>query len=209
MHENGCEGSYGAPSVPASPAAPSRDAAEGTTNPKTLSGSPTKGALAADAHERAEGAGEAAGPAAKAPGSAEGGEGGTEGGEEGTEGDGAPAKPVATLYVGNLPPEASEGHLMAIFYPFGPISTIQACACICHRQPQVRGTGFGNTSSAAQTVHVSACHCHKLRLLNARTQGRKNTWTGRVLVPVWPCCAISAAGSDRVPTGSGLHEARR
>lgn len=135
MHENGCEGSYGAPSVPASPAAPPSDAAEGAPNPKALSGSPTKSALATDAQERAEGAGEAAGPPTKGPGSAEGGEGGTEGGEEGTEGDGALAKPVATLYVGNLPPEADEFHLMAIFYHFGPISNIQACACICQRLP--------------------------------------------------------------------------
>ncbi len=56
--------------------------------------------------------------------------------EEPKEGD-APAKPVATLYVGNLPPEADEYHLMAIFYHFGPILNIQArsllAAWACHK----------------------------------------------------------------------------
>ena len=202
MDENGCEGSYGAPSVPASPAAPSRDAAEGTTNPKTLSGSPTKGALATDTQERAEGAGEAAGPPVKAPGSAEGGEGGTEGGEEGTEGDGAPAKPVATLYVGNLPPEADEHNLMAIFYHFGPIINIQACACVCHLflRSGVQGVG---TQAAPRTPPMS----------QPATQPYEAAVESMMqLESPLDCLALlcsAAAGSNRVPMGSGLREAGR
>ena len=171
MRENGCEGSHGAPSVPASPAAPPSDAAEGASNPKTLSDGPTKGkgVPAADALERTEGAGEATEPAENGPGSAEGGGGKTEGGGEGgTEGDGAPAKPVATLYVGNLPPEADEYHLMAIFYHFGPISNIQARACI---RPTLNLCPFNAVRMLGMLLMLPPATCCRRRLSKARYSG--------------------------------------
>lgn len=142
VRENGLEGGSTGASVPASPGggAPdgkpddARAAGGAASKPPPCDGTAPEG-------EEAEGA-ERDGAAVDA------------GDGEGEGEAGQPAKPVATLYVGNLPPQANEYHLTAIFFHFGPIQNIQARA---RTVPAVRVHRIGPVQSSPATSLAPGC----------------------------------------------------